>query len=128
MQDLIPDISPQHMEIDRVHRALTAPRQDGPPRDVIVNPHFYRIKEQIMSTARAKGEINLLGHQIQIFADISQMTIQKRRALKPLLAQLTNHQIKYRWSFPFRLSFSFKGKHTPLQIFRMEKISFWVLV
>lgn len=38
------------------------------------------------------------------------MTIQKRRAFKPLLAQLTNRQIKYRWSFPFQLSFTFKGK------------------
>lgn len=41
---------------------------------------------------------------------ISQLTIQKRRLLKPLLVHLTNRHIKYRWSFPFRLSFTHKGK------------------
>lgn len=90
--------------------ALTAPRPDGLPRDVIVKPHFYHIKEKIMLEVRHQGDISISGHSIQIFADIAQTTIQKRRALKPLLNQLINRQIKYRWSFPFRLSFSYKGK------------------
>lgn len=67
MRDLILGISPHHLELDRVHRALTAPRTDGLPRDVLVKPHFYRIKERIMSEARSKGAISLLGHQAQIF-------------------------------------------------------------
>lgn len=63
-----------------------------------------------MSEARSKGDVTLLGHPVQIFADISQQTIQKRCALKPLLTHLINRHIKYCWSFPFRLSFAYKGK------------------
>lgn len=110
MKDLLPDISPHQMEIDRVHRALTAPRPDGLPRDILVKPHFYRIKEKIMKEPRTRGDLTMLGHTIQLFGDISQVTIQKRRSLKPLLANLINRQIKYCWSFPFRLSFTYKGE------------------
>lgn len=110
MKDLIPDFATHQLELDRVHRALTAPRPDGLPRDVIVKPHFYRVKEKIMLEARNKSDISLQGNKVQIFADISQATIQKRRQLKPLLTHLINHQIKYRWSFPFRLSFTYRGK------------------
>lgn len=94
MQDLIPEIAPHHLEIDRVHRALTAPRPDGLPRDVIVKPHYYRIKEKIMWETRSRGDISLLGHSVQLFAYISQLTIQKRRSLKPLLTHLVNRHIK----------------------------------
>lgn len=38
------DISPHQLEMVRVHRALTALRSDGLPQDVIVKPHYYRIK------------------------------------------------------------------------------------
>lgn len=109
MQDLITNIFPHHMEIDRAHRALTAPRSDDHPRDVIVKP-YYKIKEKMMAEARGRGDISLLGHSVQLFADISQLTIQKRRSLKPLLTHLMNRHIKYRWSFPFQLSFTYKGK------------------
>lgn len=50
MEELMPDISPHQLEIDRVHRLLTAPRPDGLPRDIIVKLHFYRIKEKVMVT------------------------------------------------------------------------------
>lgn len=36
------------MEVDRIHWALTAPRTDGLPRDIIIKPHYYRIKEKMM--------------------------------------------------------------------------------
>lgn len=78
MQVLIHEISPHHLEIDTVHRVLTAPRPDGLPRDVLVKPHFYRLKEKIMSEARIMGDITLLGHNIPKFTVISQLTIQKR--------------------------------------------------
>lgn len=69
MKQLIPDISPYQLELDRVHRALTTPRPDGLPRDVIVKPNFYCIKEKIMLEARHQGDISISGHSIQIFAD-----------------------------------------------------------
>lgn len=101
-----------------MHRALTAPRTDYLPRDVLVKPQFYRIKKKIMSEARSKGDLTLLGHPVQIFVDISQLTIQKRQALKPLLMHLINHHIKNQWSFPFRLSFAYKSKTHSFANFR----------
>lgn len=52
----------------------------------------------------------ILFQEIQIFADILPMTIQKCRALKPLLQILTQRKIKYWWAFPFTLKFAYKGK------------------
>lgn len=63
-----------------------------------------------MLDARQQGNVTVMGHPVQIFVDISQSTIQKRRALKPLLSHLINHHIKYHWSFPFKLAFLYKGR------------------
>lgn len=95
MKDLIPDILPHQMEIDRVHRALTIPRSDGLSRNVIAKPHYYRIKELMVSIARSCSDLTFHGSTIQIFADLAPYTIQRRKNLKPLLQQLLNHQIKY---------------------------------
>lgn len=73
---LIPDIPPHRMELDRVHRALTAPRPDGLPRDIIVKPHYYEVKERVMAKAREIADLHLREHSIQIFADISPVTVQ----------------------------------------------------
>lgn len=46
-QELVPAISIEHLEIDKVHQAL-APRQtDSPPCDIIARLHFYLSKEQL---------------------------------------------------------------------------------
>lgn len=106
MKELIPDITVRHMEINRIHRVLTAPRSDGLPRNIIIKPHCYRIKEKLMLAARNRPDLSLFGAPIQLFTDLAPSTVQKRR--KPLLQQLMNSQIKYRWAFPFKLSFSYK--------------------
>lgn len=112
IQHLIPDIPHHKLELDRAHRALTTPRDDGLPRDVIVKPHYYVVKEQVMARAREIAHLQLRDHKIQIFADISPTTIQKRRALKPLLQPLITKNIKYYWAFPFRLNFTYRNnKH-----------------
>lgn len=82
---LIPDIPAHRLELDRAHRALTGPRSDGLPRDILVKPHYYEVKEKVMATAREITDLHLRDHPIQIFADISPDTVQKRRAMKPLL-------------------------------------------
>lgn len=110
LKDLLPDISEHRMELDRAHRALQPLRKDGLPRDIIVKPHFYEVKEGVMKASRAAEQILLQGQPIQIFADLSPYTIQKRRALKPLLQTLIQRNIKYRWAFPLRLNFSFQNK------------------
>lgn len=49
--------------------------------------------------------ISFEGNNIQIFADISPMTIQRCRALKSLLMILWQKKIKHWWAFPFALKF-----------------------
>lgn len=109
-KSLIPNISQNRLELDRAHRALGPPRKDGNPRDIIVKPHFFSVKEEIMKLARSQPQLQCKGFPIQIFADLSPMTIQRRRNLKPLLTALAHKGIKYWWTFPFGVKFSLKGR------------------
>ena len=111
IKKLIPDIAEHRLELDRAHRALQSPRSDGLPRDIIVKPHYYDVKEEVMRRARRSDNLTLNGHSIQIFADLSPYTVQKRRALKPLLQVLMEKEITYRWSFPIRVNFSYRNKN-----------------
>lgn len=110
IKSLIPNIPAHRLELDRAHRALQPPRSDGLPRDIIVKPHFYAVKEEVMKLSRSAEKLMFQGHQVQIFADISPYTVQKRRALKPLLQVLAGKEITYRWAFPLRLNFSYRNK------------------
>lgn len=99
---------PDHrLEVDCAHRA---PWAEGNPRGIIVKPHFYGIKEQVMQKARETTDLKLCGHVIQMFADISPAIVQKRWAFKPLLHYLQEKDIKYKWISSFRLSFPCCGK------------------
>lgn len=110
IKSLIPAVPEHKLELGRAHRSLGPPRKDGFPRDIVVKPHFYTIKEEVMKKSRMQTQLKFQGHNIQIFADISPFTIQKRRSLKLLLLALTKKDIKYRWAFPFALKFTHRGK------------------
>ena len=56
-QELLPGIAVERLEMDRIHRALTPRKTDGPPRDIIAKFHFYKTKEQIMEAARDKKNL-----------------------------------------------------------------------
>ncbi|OCT88259.1 hypothetical protein XELAEV_18016891mg [Xenopus laevis] len=87
--NLVPQLPTSKLEIDRIHRALGRPPQEGNPRDVILK----------LTTTPPK---KLLCMQ--------QATIAKRQSFKPITAVLQQHNIKYRWAFPFRLYFLHRGK------------------
>lgn len=63
-----------------------------------------------MKASRKQTHFSFQDNDIQIFADISPTTIQRRRTLKLLLLILSQKEIKYWWGFPFALKFAFKGK------------------
>lgn len=88
IKELFPDLPEDRLELDRAHRALQPPRTDGLPRDVVVKPHFYQVKEEIMRISSEEVQLTIQGHPVQIYADLSPYTIQERRALKPLLQVL----------------------------------------
>lgn len=104
-----PDIPIERLEFDRIHRAPTAKKLDGPPRDIIVKCHYYCTKEQLLSSARDKKDLNFQGNNYQLFADLSQVTISKKRAMKPFLMKLQCQSIIYQWGFPFSVRFAHNG-------------------
>lgn len=109
-QELCPSIPIECLEFDRIHRALTRRQQDGPPRDIIIKLHFFRTKEQLLTAARNKDALQFQNHNYQLFSDLAPLTIAKRRAMKPQLQILIQHQIKYTWRFPFSLQFTYQGQ------------------
>lgn len=54
-------------------------------------------------------------NEYQLFTDLALTMLQKRRAMKPLLAKLQQHGIQYKWGFPFALIFNYKGKRYALK-------------
>lgn len=108
--------APEHIEIDRAHRALRPPSEDpDKPRDIICKLHKYSLKEQIMTQVRGLRHVDFDGAKLSFFPDLSRRTLMQRRALKPLLAALQDAQLPYRWGFPFSLSATKDGKQSTLR-------------
>ena len=98
----IPDID---WRLDRAHRSLAPkPPSGSNPRDVVVRFHYYESKEALTVATRNKSRIDFKQAKIQIFNDLSPITLAKRRSFRPVTTHLQNHQVPYRWGFPFRLS------------------------
>lgn len=85
MQSAVPNIDEIHIKIDCIHMALVFLKPDGPPRDVIIKPNFFRVKETL---CQGTVDQEVEGFKIQNFADISQTTILKQRVFKLLLPPL----------------------------------------
>ncbi|KAE8602226.1 hypothetical protein XENTR_v10013917 [Xenopus tropicalis] len=112
---LAPHLSSDRLELDRVHWSLGKPAITNQPRDIIAKFQYFQTKETIMKAARETDPLQFEGHPIQIFVDLAPQTIQRRRTFKPALTILQSHNIKYRWSFPLRLNFTYSGKQYLLQ-------------
>ncbi|KAG8584414.1 hypothetical protein GDO81_008823 [Engystomops pustulosus] len=92
------------VKLDRAHRALRPKVMGGNPRDVVCCVYDFELKERLMFAARKKKNFVFNGDTIQLYQDLSGITLQKRRILRPLLDILHKHDISYRWNFPFALS------------------------
>lgn len=102
------------IDFERAHRALRPRGRDtDPPRDIICCLVNFPLKEAILKKAREKNRVLFNGNEIKLFQDLSNITLQQRRALRPILDQLRTRGIPYRWKFPFCLSASWRG-HTAL--------------
>lgn len=102
------------LRFDRVHRALR-PRNanSDQPRDVICRLHYFEDKNAIMIKMRGIPNIDFDGATISIYPDLSKDTLDRRRALKPLLDNLRSDGITYRWGFPACLIATKNGRsHT----------------
>lgn len=110
-----PPVTPIGME--RIHRALRPRgRNADPPRDVICHVIDYQLKEELLRKARSTTKLSHNGAEIRLFQDLSTITLQRRRELRPLLDVLRTKGIPYRWKFPFCLSASSQGRSALLRV------------
>ncbi|OCT82282.1 hypothetical protein XELAEV_18024802mg [Xenopus laevis] len=108
---IVPELPLEHLELDRVHRALGPKTASKLPKDIIVRLHYYATKELIMGAACTKDDLSYQGHKFQLFADLATSTIAKRKGLKPLTTILLQHEVRYRWAFPVKLLFMYENKY-----------------
>lgn len=113
--DLLGDPPDKPLEMDRAHRALRPKGPPSRPRDVICRVHSFPLKEDIMRKARSAKRVVFENTLIQLFPDLSWITLQKRRLLQPLLILLQEKNITYRWGFPFSLTARHQGKSATLR-------------
>lgn len=102
---LLPNKPEEFFRMDRIHRVAPKQTSSKRPRDVLLKLHYPEAKMSILHAAREMGPDGVGQNQIQIFPDISQTTIEKRRKMKPVTNILRSHDIQYRWAFPFGLAF-----------------------
>lgn len=70
------------------------------PRGKIVRFENWEEKKQIWRNLRGKPPIEYEEKAIQIFQDLSQETLRRRRTLQLLLKILQEQEIQYNWGFP----------------------------
>ncbi|CAH2320541.1 Hypothetical predicted protein [Pelobates cultripes] len=101
--ELLGDAAPSDFGIERAHRALRAPRRDGLRRDRICALVSFQLKESLMLATRTQQHITYMDAQVSLFQDLSTITLDARRALRPLTCLLQERSIPYKWGFPFSL-------------------------
>ncbi|CAH2312055.1 Hypothetical predicted protein [Pelobates cultripes] len=100
---ILGDRAPADFGIERAHRALRPVSAEGPPRDVICYLLSYSLKDEIMREARNQQNLTYMDAQISLYQDLSVLTLEARRALRPLTTLLRERRIQYKWGFPFSL-------------------------
>lgn len=114
---ILGDPSSQHIKLDRAHWALKPKGLQSRPRDVSCRVHSYSLKEDIMCKARTTKPILYEGTPVQLFPDLSWITLQKCRLLQPLLLSLCEAIIVVcHWGFTFSLSGTRDGKSAVLRV------------
>ncbi|CAH2286206.1 Hypothetical predicted protein [Pelobates cultripes] len=87
---------PTDLHFDRIHRALGPQRQDGKQRDALCCLHAYSLKDQLITATRGTNTITFQGAEVALFQDLSSLTLDARRALRPITVALRDRNILYR--------------------------------
>lgn len=100
---LAPNIAEINWCLDQAHRPLAHKSMAGARhRDIIVHFNYYDIKVAL-SLASHKSQIVYKEDRIQIFSNLSPITLAKRHHLRLITAWLQNHKVSYYRGFPFQL-------------------------
>ncbi|CAH2254895.1 Hypothetical predicted protein [Pelobates cultripes] len=100
---LLQEEAPECFEFERAHRAARPRSIEDGPRDLICCLHSFPVKELIMRKARERPEWTYRNSQVSLYNDLSPLTLEARRALKPVTTALRDRHIDYKWGFPFAL-------------------------
>ncbi|KAJ1181072.1 hypothetical protein NDU88_006283 [Pleurodeles waltl] len=100
-----PALKEQNIVLDRTHRAGHPARTPGEAQDI---PTYQG--EAIMATVCNTASIEFEGHRIGWFQDLSMLTLQRRRALRPVMDLLRENGIRYKWGHPFHLHFTWQNE------------------
>ncbi|XP_040289825.1 meprin A subunit beta-like [Bufo bufo] len=116
---LLPQAQLSQLKMDRIHRALGKPRIPDTPRDVVLKLHYPEMRDLILNAARNLKAMPNLPPEVHIYADLAPTTLRMRREMKPVTQALQQAQVRYRWGFPFALSFQLNSRqytvHTPAE-------------
>ncbi|CAH2313036.1 Hypothetical predicted protein [Pelobates cultripes] len=88
--------------IDRVHRvAKSQLLLAEEPRDVLARLYYSHFKEAIMHASRSQE--GLQDRPIQLYLDLSALTLQKHREYKDIMDALRARRLSYQWGHPVHL-------------------------
>lgn len=111
----------QRVKLDQAHCSLRPCGPVSSPRDMICRVHNYTLKEEIMrkacnmrTIACNMRTIDFDNAPIQLFPNLSWITLQQRRSLQLLLTLLRDHDFHYHSGFPFSLTAKRGGRSTTL--------------
>ncbi|KAJ1125455.1 hypothetical protein NDU88_003887 [Pleurodeles waltl] len=100
-----PALKEQNIVLHRTHRAGRPAHVPGRAQDILTCLHNYKQKEVIMAAVCDTTSIEFEGHRISLYQDLSMITLQRRRLLRPVTDLLREEGIRYKWGHPFRLLF-----------------------
>lgn len=80
------------------------------PREELIQCPNWTIKSKILEIFLEQSDWEIADSQLQIFPDLSPITLKKIREFTFLTSTLTSLNIKYRWGFPFKLIVYSGGK------------------
>lgn len=104
--------------LDRAHRVAPPSGRPGLVPDILARVHFFVEKEAILKAARDKPELLYKGKPIQLFQDLAPLTLQCRRAFRPITDKLRDLNIRYQWGHPFALIFQWETKRQVVRSYR----------
>lgn len=109
-RDLLGRLPKSPIDYECLHRALRPKGRDtDPPRDIVCCLVNFKLKEEILHRSRDRHNLMYQGTDIKKFQDLSPITLQNRRDLRPLLDLLCANGIQYYWKLPFCLMASAQG-------------------
>lgn len=99
--------------VDRAHRSLAPPpKQNQPPRPMIIRLHHFQTKELILRLSREKGQLLFRGARVHFYPDFSAELAKKRAAFIPAKNKLREAGLEFALLHPARLRVAHNGaKH-----------------